>query len=83
MLALISGLLTGLSLIIAIGAQNAFVISQGLARSHVLLVVIFCSLSDALLIVLGAGGLGALIKSVPSLIEYIRWFGVAYLLWFG
>lgn len=83
MVALISGLLTGLSLIIAIGAQNAFVISQGLARSHVLLVVIFCSISDALLIFLGAGGLGALIKSVPSLIEYIRWFGVTYLLWFG
>jgi L-lysine exporter family protein LysE/ArgO len=82
-IALIPGFLTGLSLIVAIGAQNAFVIRQGLLRSHVLLVVIVCSLSDALLIVLGTGGLGKLVQSHPDLLTFIRWFGVAYLSWFG
>ena len=83
MLALLPGLLTGLSLIIAIGAQNAFVIRQGLTRQHVLLVVAICAVSDALLILLGISGLGVLIQSVPALLEVIRWFGVAYLTWFG
>jgi L-lysine exporter family protein LysE/ArgO len=83
MLAFLPGLLTGLSLIIAIGAQNAFVIRQGLTRKHVLLVVAICAVSDALLILLGISGLGVLIQSVPALLEVIRWFGVAYLTWFG
>jgi L-lysine exporter family protein LysE/ArgO len=79
----VPGLLTGLSLIIAIGAQNAFVIRQGLSRSHVLLVVLICATSDALLIFLGTGGLGTVIQSKPDLLEFIRWFGVLYLTWFG
>ncbi len=83
MVALIPGFLTGLSLIIAIGAQNAFVIRQGLLRQHVLLVVAICAISDAALIFLGTGGLGTLIQSRPSLLEFIRWFGVIYLTWFG
>ena len=83
MIALIPGFLTGLSLIVAIGAQNAFVIRQGLLRSHVLLVVIVCSVSDTLLIVLGTGGLGKIIQSNPNLLTFIRWFGVVYLTWFG
>jgi L-lysine exporter family protein LysE/ArgO len=83
MIAFIPGLLAGLSLIIAIGAQNAFVIRQGLTKKYVLLTVAICSASDALLIVLGAGGLGALIKSNSAVLEIIRWFGVAYLIWFG
>jgi len=82
-IALIPGFLTGLSLIVAIGAQNAFVIRQGLLRSHVLLVVIICSVSDALLIILGTGGLGKIVQSNPDLLTFIRWFGVAYLTWFG
>jgi len=82
-IALVPGLLTGLSLIIAIGAQNAFVIRQGLSRSNVLLVVLICAASDALLIFLGTGGLGTLIQSKPDLLEFIRWFGVLYLTWFG
>ncbi len=82
-IALVPGFLTGLSLIIAIGAQNAFVIRQGLSRSHVLLVVLVCAASDALLIFLGTGGLGTLIQSKPDLLEFIRWFGVLYLSWFG
>jgi L-lysine exporter family protein LysE/ArgO len=81
--ALTSGLLTGLSLIMAIGAQNAFVIRQGLTKKHVLLVVAICATSDAFLILLGVAGLGALISGLPWLLETIRWFGVAYLTWFG
>lgn len=83
MVALISGLLAGLSLIIAIGAQNAFVIRQGLARSHVFLVVSICAISDVVLIFLGTGGLGALVQSQPRILEIIRWFGVVYLTFFG
>ena len=83
MIALLPGLFTGLSLIIAIGAQNIFVIRQGLSRSHVLLVVLICAASDAVLIFLGTGGLGTLIQSKPDLLEFIRWFGVLYLTWFG
>ena len=83
MLAFLPGLFTGLSLIIAIGAQNAFVIRQGLTKKHVLLVVSICAVSDALLILLGIGGLGVLIQGIPALLEVIRWFGVAYLTWFG
>lgn len=83
MIAFLPGLLTGFSLIIAIGAQNAFVIRQGLTKKHVLLVVAICAISDALLILLGVAGLGALISGLPWLLEVIRWFGVAYLTWFG
>ena len=83
MIALFSGLFAGLSLIIAIGAQNAFVIRQGLTRQHVFLVVAICAASDALLISLGAGGLGALIQAHSGVLEVVRWFGVVYLTWFG
>jgi len=83
MIAVLSGFLAGLSLIIAIGAQNAFVIRQGLTKKYVLLTVFICAVSDALLIALGASGLGALIKSNKSVLEFVRWFGVIYLLWFA
>ena len=83
MLAIIPGFLAGLSLIIAIGAQNAFVIRQGLTKKFVLLTVLICAFSDALLIALGASGLGALIKANKNILEFVRWFGVAYLLWFA
>ena len=83
MFALIPGLLTGFSLIIAIGAQNAFVIRQGLTKKFVLLTVLICAFSDALLITAGASGLGALIKSNTRILEFVRWFGLIYLLWFA
>jgi L-lysine exporter family protein LysE/ArgO len=83
MIALISGFLASLSLIVAIGAQNAYVIKQGLHRSHVVLVVLFCSAADAFFIVMGVGGLGTFVQSQPKALEYIRWFGVVYLTWFG
>jgi L-lysine exporter family protein LysE/ArgO len=83
MIAFIPGLISGLALIVAIGAQNAFVIRQGLTRKHVLFVIFICALSDAMLIAAGTAGLGQLIKSFPTLLEIIRWFGVLYLSWFG
>jgi len=83
MLSFIPGFFTGLSLIVAIGAQNAFVIRQGLTKKHVLLVVTICAVADAALIALGIAGLGAIISGLPWLLEVIRWFGVAYLSWFG
>ncbi len=83
MFAIIPGFLAGLSLIIAIGAQNAFVIRQGLTKKYVLLTVLICAFSDAILIALGASGLGALIKSNKNILEFVRWFGVIYLLWFA
>jgi L-lysine exporter family protein LysE/ArgO len=83
MFAFLPGFFTGLSLIIAIGAQNAFVIRQGLTKRYVFTVVAFCTVIDATLIALGIGGLGAAIGSLPWLLEVIRWLGVAYLTWFG
>jgi L-lysine exporter family protein LysE/ArgO len=83
MLAIPAGFLTGLSLIVAIGAQNAFVLRQGLRRQHVLAVVLICAFSDALLIVFGIAGLGAAINSAPLLLEVFRYGGAAYLLWFA
>ena len=83
MFAIFPGLLAGFSLIIAIGAQNAFVIRQGLTKKFVLLTVLICAFSDAILIALGASGLGALIKSNKNILEFVRWFGVIYLLWFA
>ena len=83
MIAFSSGLASGLALIIAIGAQNAFVIRQGLQRQHVLTVVLFCAFSDALLIAAGTAGLGRAIDSAPEVLEIVRWFGVTYLIFFG
>lgn len=83
MLAFLPGFLTGLSLIVAIGAQNAFVIRQGLTRKYVLMTVLVCIASDILLMAAGVAGLGALILQVGWLLEVLRWFGVSYLLWFA
>jgi L-lysine exporter family protein LysE/ArgO len=83
MISVFSGFFTAISLIAAIGAQNAYVIRQSLTRKHVLLVVVICALADAILIIAGIAGLGALITSAPMLMEFIRWFGVLYLAWFG
>lgn len=81
--AVISGLFTGLSLIVAIGAQNAFVLRQGLAGKFVLPVAMVSAFLDAALIVLGVAGLGALLESVPFLLGLVRWLGAGYLIWFG
>lgn len=77
-IALVSGFLTGLSLIVAIGAQNAFVLRQGIRGEHVAIVVAICALSDALLIAAGVGGFGRLLRLVPWLADAMRWAGAAF-----
>jgi len=79
-LAVASGLGFGLSLIVAIGAQNAFVLRQGLLRQHVLPVVAVCAVSDAVLIVAGIAGLGSLLDLAPWLVDVMRVAGAAFLL---
>ncbi|GAA1635276.1 LysE/ArgO family amino acid transporter [Georgenia ruanii] len=83
MSSVLSGLLTGLSLIVAIGAQNAFVLRQGLTRNHIAVVVAICAASDAVLIVLGVSGVGAVVREHPTALAVLRWVGAAYLLVYG
>ncbi|WP_028651613.1 LysE/ArgO family amino acid transporter [Nocardioides halotolerans] len=78
-----AGLVTGLSLIIAIGAQNAFVLRQGLAREHVLQVVVICAVSDLVLILAGVAGIGTVIRQAGWVVDVVRWLGVAFLTWYG
>ena len=81
--AAINGYLTSLSLILAIGAQNAFVLRQGIRREHVVAVVAVCAISDAVLIALGVGGFGVITAALPWLAMAMRWFGVVFLLVYG
>ena len=83
MTALIAGFTLSLSLILAIGAQNAFVLKQGLKRQYVLLVTSICALSDALLIVAGVAGFGALVTQFPSIEIVARYAGATFLLVYG
>ncbi|MGO1507433.1 MAG: LysE/ArgO family amino acid transporter [Microbacteriaceae bacterium] len=83
MLTFLAGLGLGLSLIIAIGAQNAYVLRQGIRREHILLVVAICAASDAVLIAAGVAGLGLLIEQIPWLLVIARWVGAAFLLMYG
>ncbi|CAL9357695.1 LysE/ArgO family amino acid transporter [Streptomyces sp. enrichment culture] len=78
-----AGFGTGLSLIVAIGAQNAFVLRQGIRRDAVLAVVGICALSDALLITLGVGGVGAVVVAWPAALTVVAWTGGAFLLAYG
>ncbi|MFF9814832.1 LysE/ArgO family amino acid transporter [Streptomyces sp. NPDC014006] len=78
-----AGFGTGLSLIVAIGAQNAFVLRQGMRRDAVLAVVGICALSDALLIALGVGGVGAVVVAWPGALTAVGWIGGAFLLCYG
>lgn len=78
-----AGFALGLSLIVAIGAQNAFVLRQGLRREHVGVVVALCAVSDALLISAGVAGFGRLAEAAPWLPAAMRWFGAAFLLAYG
>lgn len=83
MTTLLTGLLTGLALIVAIGAQNAFVLRQGLRREHVGVVVALCAVSDIVLILAGTAGIGVLVEQVPWALDVLRWLGAAYLVWFA
>lgn len=81
--AAVSGYLVSLSLILAIGAQNAFVLRQGLRREHVAAVVAVCALSDAALIAAGVAGFGSLSASLPVFGEVLRWLGIVFLVVYG
>lgn len=79
----LAGFALGFSLILAIGAQNAFVLRQGLKHEYVFAVCLTCAVSDALLIVVGVSGFGALAEAVPWLEMAMRIFGAAFLIWYG
>lgn len=83
MTATIAGMLAGFSLIIAIGAQNAFVLRQGIRREHVGVVVSICAACDFVLIIAGTLGVGALVTAHPVVLTVFKWAGAAYLLWFA
>lgn len=78
MSAAIAGFLLGGTLIIAIGAQNAFILRQGLKREHVFVLCFICALEDALLIAAGVAGLGTLIKQSPFLLKFITTGGAIF-----
>ena len=79
----LAGFGTGISLIAAIGAQNAFVLRQGLRREHVLPIVVICAVSDAALITAGVAGVGALIQQLPMVLSVVSWLGVLFLVTYG
>jgi L-lysine exporter family protein LysE/ArgO len=79
----LDGLLTGLSLIIAIGAQNAYLLRQGLRRGYVGRVVAVCTVSDFALILAGVSGIGVIVQHAGWALNAVRWFGVAFLTWYG
>lgn len=81
--AALTGFFTGLSLILAIGAQNALVLRQGLLRQHVFPLVLLCALSDAVLIAAGVAGFGALVEFFPWFPIAMLWGGAAFLLVYG
>ncbi|MBX4957180.1 LysE/ArgO family amino acid transporter [Rhizobium lentis] len=79
----VTGLMMGLSLIVAIGAQNAFILRQGLRNEHVFAVCLACALSDAALIVLGVTSLQQIAGLLPWLDPVMRYGGAAFLAWYG
>ncbi len=81
--AALNGYLVAVSLILAIGAQNAFVLRQGLRREHVGAVVAVCAVSDAVLIAAGVAGFGSLSAALPWFGEAMRWLGVVFLAVYG
>ena len=79
----LNGLLIAAGLIMAIGAQNAYVLAQSLRREHHLLVASLCVVCDALLVAAGVFGLASLLLQSPLLLGVARWGGAAFLLWYG
>jgi L-lysine exporter family protein LysE/ArgO len=79
----VAGFATGLSLIVAIGAQNAFVLRMAIARRHVLPVIAVCAISDAVLITAGIAGIATILDRAPGAIDVMRWGGAAFLICYG
>jgi L-lysine exporter family protein LysE/ArgO len=80
---LVLGFVSSLTLIIAIGAQNAFVLRQGIRREHVTAVVALCTVSDMVLICAGIAGVGLLISAHPAALDVVRFGGAAFLICYG
>jgi L-lysine exporter family protein LysE/ArgO len=83
MYSLFSGFAVSFSLILAVGAQNAFVLRQGLRRAHVFWIALACSVLDAILICVGILGFGALATAAPWFETVLLWGGAAFLIWYG
>jgi L-lysine exporter family protein LysE/ArgO len=83
LLVYVTGLMAGLSLIVAIGAQNAFVLRQGLMGKHVFAVSLACSVSDAALIALGVTSFRQIAVVAPWVLPAMRYGGAAFLIWYG
>jgi L-lysine exporter family protein LysE/ArgO len=81
--AVLAGFFLGGSLILAIGAQNAFILRQGLLRQYVLPLTLFCAVSDATLILAGVAGFGEAIKAAPGVLNIVKWVGAAFLVCYG
>ena len=81
--AALTGFSTGFALILAIGAQNALVLRQGLTKTHVFPLALFCALSDAILITAGVWGFGAIVDRFPSLPVIMAYGGATFLIWYG
>lgn len=79
----LAGMTMGLSLIVAIGAQNAFVLRQGLRNEFVFAVCLACAASDALLIAAGVAGFGKVTRMLPWLDPVMRYGGAGFLVWYG
>ncbi len=80
---IIAGFLLGISLIVAIGPQNALVIRQGIKRQAVGVVLTVCIISDIILTTAGTAGVGALVDRAPIALTILKWLGATYLAWFG
>jgi L-lysine exporter family protein LysE/ArgO len=78
-----TGFGTGFTLILAIGAQNAFVLRQGLMRAHVFAICLVCAVSDAVLIAAGVAGMGSIAAMAPWLLDALTWGGAAFLFVYG
>jgi len=81
--ALAKGFALSASLIVSIGAQNMFVLRQGLRREHVLPVVLFCAVADSVLVIAGVNGLGQLLAAVPGLSIALSLGGATFLAWYA
>ncbi|OUJ14336.1 LysE/ArgO family amino acid transporter [Acetobacter sp. DsW_063] len=79
----LAGFALSCSLIAAIGAQNMFVLQQGLRRNHVGPIIMFCAICDAALISLGVSGMGALVHVAPAMLSLMTYGGAAFLAWYG
>ncbi len=79
----LAGIGLGFSLIIAIGAQNVFVLRQGIRREHVIITATICAVSDAVLIAAGVSGIGLVLHAVPWLLDVVRWVGAVFLVGYG